>query len=522
MAHVTRLSATVLKVNGARSHEMGSPFGPDIMYIIGGKASRIVIDAGEGCEEDLMLLLDAMSSEHIKEITDVLVTHYHADFYEGIHRLRARLGLNVRIWRLPWPKGLVETAAGITSSAVEADAAKHRLARRWSSVKDLPTLNVRKLDEDGEIMTASGDAKVKASLHDMQWRVDVYDGKQMWLRAQFEGRLKLTKTDDSDQSNDPMIFEPSARTEVATQTNGGDLFISSSSEAAAQTDGTMTPRISIHHTGTQTSPLEQPQELTVTASAVSQKETKWHQSVTTLVGLRITLSAAFYKFVWSALLLLAIALAMLAMLDVTCLARSITQSAFCLWFSAAAESIASPCLFGLVAAFEWIFPPPASPPPRTAWDYFWWFASALRCMWQDMEMPSAVLQTMSNAGGMLYRGVGSLRNTASLAVDGLLSAGRLLHGAPARLVRQDSLDPIAVILSASALCAVALCSCCARRHHQDDGLLTARNGITTPPTRPHGSRSASPAPLRDDEITDHRRNDNGWYMQLRDGKWFHA
>ena len=49
-ARVTRLSASVLKVlghNALSTESSPSPFGPDLMYIIGGKASRILIDAGE-------------------------------------------------------------------------------------------------------------------------------------------------------------------------------------------------------------------------------------------------------------------------------------------------------------------------------------------------------------------------------------------------------------------------------------------------------------------------------------------
>ena len=570
---MTRLSATVLKVLGhsaLSANASTSPFGPDLMYIIGGKASRIVIDAGEGRPEDLTLLLDAMKKNGIKEITDLLITHYHADFNEGVDRLRLLLGSHLRIWRLPWPKGTVEAAAGITASSVEAAKVRSRdLARRWSSVKDVPTLGVHKLDKDGEIMTASGDAKLMATLNGSQWMVRVYDGRRRWLVAQFEGNLKLTESDRDDELSAPEV-EPTASHEMAIQTDdAGDL--TSWSEASVQTDAA-TPCV-INHAGTQTSPLEPPRALKAAATTSSQTDhilpvaasqqnatsqtdhilpvAASQQNATTSVSLRTTWSATVCKFVWSSLLRLALAFAILAIgrfivattpatltvvtevLNATCLALSCMLSTLYLWLFVAAERVAFACSEGLrktktcsdglrrtmETSFDRFFPQPVvSPPPSTAFDWL---------LWQDM--PLVAQDTLTRSKAMLHGSVESLRlcgsRTANFAVDGLLTAPRLLSRAQAGLARPESLDRILALLSTLGLCLLVLAllsSCCARRQDRDGGQTTGRGGMVTPPTSPPGSRAASPVRMRDHVNTHDRRGDNGWYMQLRDGKWFHA
>ena len=557
-ARVTRLSASVLKVlghNALSTESSPSPFGPDLMYIIGGKASRILIDAGEGRAEDLRLLLDAMRSYGVEEITDVLVTHYHADYNEGINQLRALLGANVRIWRLPWPRGVVENAAGITASPHAAEEVWARsLARRWSSVKDIPTRGVHKLDKDDEVKTASGDAKLTATLDGTRWMVRVYDGKRMWLVAQFEGNLKLTKS-DSDAEPGISGIGPTAGSEVATQTDGAHALVSCS-EAAVQTDDATSRRI--NHEATQTDPPETPRALNARISASSQTESvvaapTWHQNATTFGGHRITWAAIVYKFVQFALLLLALTLAVLVterrvvvaapatftiatgVLNATYLAINCMLNTFCFRLSVAAESVALACLDGLrqmtKVSFEWVFP---NPPPPTTSDYFRWLALVLRCMWQDIS--SAALQTLANVGGMLDGSMESLqicaRLTASVAVDGLLSVSKLLSRTPTKVAHPGSFASVLVPLGALALCALVLrllSICCTRRQdpvRDDDGVLTATAPATNPgvlPRSPPGSRSASPAQVRDDvNCVDYRSGNDGWYMQLRDGKWFRA
>lgn len=77
------------------------------MYVVGSGPSRILIDAGEGKDQDLPLLLRAMEADGCKELSDVLITHYHHDHTEGIKHLRSHFGDALQVWKFPWAPGVL-------------------------------------------------------------------------------------------------------------------------------------------------------------------------------------------------------------------------------------------------------------------------------------------------------------------------------------------------------------------------------------------------------------------------------
>ena len=77
------------------------------MYLVGNGRSRILVDAGEGKDEDLPLLLKTMDENGCEGLSDVVITHYHHDHTEGIKHLRAHFGPDLNIWKLPWAPGVL-------------------------------------------------------------------------------------------------------------------------------------------------------------------------------------------------------------------------------------------------------------------------------------------------------------------------------------------------------------------------------------------------------------------------------
>lgn len=100
LERVVKLSPLVLRVLG---HNPGSfSLQGSNLYVVGSGRSRILVDAGEGMEEDLPTVLKAMAADGADRLSDVLITHYHRDHTEGIKGLRALYGDALRVWKLPW------------------------------------------------------------------------------------------------------------------------------------------------------------------------------------------------------------------------------------------------------------------------------------------------------------------------------------------------------------------------------------------------------------------------------------
>ena len=81
---VVKLSPVVVRVLGHAARSYALTGMPDVMYLVGGAKSRLLIDAGEGRKEDLPLLIKAMEEVGCTKISDVLITHYHPNYNQGV------------------------------------------------------------------------------------------------------------------------------------------------------------------------------------------------------------------------------------------------------------------------------------------------------------------------------------------------------------------------------------------------------------------------------------------------------
>jgi ribonuclease/clavin/mitogillin len=100
LERVSRLSNLVVRVLGLNP----GPFSLQgtNTYLVGaaGTKSRILIDAGEGVQEYVPLLEEALKESGGESISDVVITHYHRDHSEGLQALRDRFGDGMRAWKL--------------------------------------------------------------------------------------------------------------------------------------------------------------------------------------------------------------------------------------------------------------------------------------------------------------------------------------------------------------------------------------------------------------------------------------
>lgn len=173
---MVKLSPMVLRIQGyaARSYNLTGM--PDMMYLVGSGKSRLLIDAGEGREEDLPLLIQAMEKVGCTDISDVLITHYHPNYTEGLKRLRAHFGEDLRVWSLPWSTSVV---GNLFKKEMQADSGSFMTRR------------VETLDDGAVITTRDSDAKLTAAVHGNVWKAEVR-GKKMWIEATFAGTMKKT------------------------------------------------------------------------------------------------------------------------------------------------------------------------------------------------------------------------------------------------------------------------------------------------------------------------------------------
>ena len=171
---VVKLSPVVVRVLGHAARSYALTGMPDVMYLVGSGKSRLLIDAGEGRKEDLPLLMKAMEEVGCTKISDVLITHYHPTYNDGVEALKAYFGDDLRVWSLPW-----------STEIIGESFEKPMLSDSGSS----STQRVQVLEAGAALTTEDSRAKLTAAVQENIWKVEVL-GKKGWLEATFAGTMK--------------------------------------------------------------------------------------------------------------------------------------------------------------------------------------------------------------------------------------------------------------------------------------------------------------------------------------------
>ena len=171
---VVKLSPVVVRVQGYAARSYALTGMPDMMYLVGSGRSRLLIDAGEGRKEDLPLLIKAMEEVGCTKISDVLVTHYHPTYSEGVKLLREHFGNGLRVWSLPWSNEVVDDSF---KEDVRSESESFTMRR------------VEVLKHGAVITSENSDATLIATVEGNIWTAEVR-GKKMWIEATFAGTMK--------------------------------------------------------------------------------------------------------------------------------------------------------------------------------------------------------------------------------------------------------------------------------------------------------------------------------------------
>lgn len=133
---LTRCSSLVVRILGLNP----GPFtlAGTNTYLVGAGKSRVLVEAGEGMDGYVPLLLKAMKSEGVETISDVLITHYHRDHCEGLTSLREQFGDSLRAWKVS-PSYLGEHGPSF----------------------DLAEMGVKELADGDVVRTENGDATLR-------------------------------------------------------------------------------------------------------------------------------------------------------------------------------------------------------------------------------------------------------------------------------------------------------------------------------------------------------------------------
>ena len=66
-------------------------------YLVGTGKKRILVDTGEGLDEYLPVLEEAMEKSGCEGIQEILITHYHHDHVGGIDSIQRRFGPGLKV-----------------------------------------------------------------------------------------------------------------------------------------------------------------------------------------------------------------------------------------------------------------------------------------------------------------------------------------------------------------------------------------------------------------------------------------
>mmetsp|Transcript_52748 Transcript_52748/g.98764 ORF Transcript_52748/g.98764 Transcript_52748/m.98764 type:complete len:339 (+) Transcript_52748:34-1050(+) len=140
LPEVAKLSDKVIRVLGRNP----SPFAltGTNLYLVGTGVSRILIDAGEGKPGVLEDLLRTMSAEGCRELSQLVITHWHYDHLLGVPEILRHFGDELPVRKYMPVQG---TASGELENVEGA----------WSPLEFLSNIAIQEL-VDGETLTCEG------------------------------------------------------------------------------------------------------------------------------------------------------------------------------------------------------------------------------------------------------------------------------------------------------------------------------------------------------------------------------
>lgn len=123
---VARLSPLVVRVLGLNPGEF--TLQGTNCYLVGAGPRRFLVEAGQGVAGFVPALRAALADHGADGVSDVIITHYHADHSEGLLQLRREFGPGLRAWKLdPAYKGPHGPSFDLEAHGVEGVADGQRL-----------------------------------------------------------------------------------------------------------------------------------------------------------------------------------------------------------------------------------------------------------------------------------------------------------------------------------------------------------------------------------------------------------